>query len=308
MDTLGSQRSPNDMEFRFFLSLRHDPMGVTIYLIGSLRNPKIVESANVLREAGYDVFEDWHAGGSQADDEWQRYERERGRNYRDALTGYHAVHIFNQDIFHLNRAHGVVLVLPAGRSGHLEFGHEVGKGKPGFVLAEDQIEPDRYDVMTQFATAICHSKEELLHAMKIYPWRIVAKIPNIHAVDALWLAGLLEGEGSFVCDIVRGEFKRPRIALQMTDKDIVQKVAKLLGAHCWGPYSKMAPRKDVWATAITGPRAAEWMRILHPYFGARRQAKINEILNSWTPRIPYSRLKKEEQQRAINLRPWNNDR
>ncbi len=130
-----------------------------VYVIGSLRNPRITEVGSALRTQGYEVFEDWHAGGPQADDEWQRYERERGRTYKDALTGYHAKHVFEFDLYHLNRAHVGVLVLPAGKSAHIELGYLVGQKKPTFVLFDG--EPERYDVMYQFATAICFSTEEL---------------------------------------------------------------------------------------------------------------------------------------------------
>ena len=134
-----------------------------IYLIGSLRNPKIVESANVLREAGHEVFEDWHAGGPEADDEWMRYERERGRTYQQALAGYHAQHVFDFDKYHLDRADAGVLILPAGKSAHLELGYLIGRGKPGFVYMPE--EPDRYDVMYLFCTKICFSLQELIDSL-----------------------------------------------------------------------------------------------------------------------------------------------
>jgi hypothetical protein len=264
-----------------------------IYLIGSLRNPLIPDYGNALRKAGHDVYDDWFAGGREADDEWQRYEGVRSRSYQEALNGYHANCVFSQDLFHLNRSHGVVLALPAGKSGHLEFGHSRGQGKPGWLLV-DQDEPDRYDVMNRFATGICRSLESLVGEIKKYPWAPAASIPSIHASDAFWLAGLLEGEGSFTCDVIRGSYLRPRIALQMTDKDTVVRVAKLMGSSVWGPYKKTSPRKDVWACAVTGGKAGEWMRILKPYLGSRRRSKVEEILNAWTPRPYYSRSKNNE--------------
>ena len=100
----------------------------TIYVIGSLRNPRITEVGNTLRAAGYDAFDEWHAGGPEADDEWRRYENDRGRHYKEALRGYHARNIFEFDLRHLNRADVGVLVMPAGRSGHLELGYLIGQG------------------------------------------------------------------------------------------------------------------------------------------------------------------------------------
>jgi nucleoside 2-deoxyribosyltransferase len=49
--------------------------------------------------------------------------------------------------------------MPAGKSAHLELGYMIGRGKPCFVLFDE--EPERWDVMYQFATAVCFSYEEL---------------------------------------------------------------------------------------------------------------------------------------------------
>ena len=123
-----------------------------IYLIGSLRNPQVPEIGNVLRQKGFEVFDDWFAGGKIADDEWQAYELVKGGNYRTALRGFAARHVFEFDLFHLNRANLGLLVMPAGKSGHLELGYLMGQGKPGYVLFDK--EPERWDVMYQFANDV----------------------------------------------------------------------------------------------------------------------------------------------------------
>jgi hypothetical protein len=130
-----------------------------IYLIGSLRNPDIPKIANQLREAGHEVFDDWHAAGPNADDEWKRYEQERGRSYVEALKGHAAVNVFWFDRKNLFRAEQVVLALPAGKSGHLELGWALGQGKPGYVLLDN---PDRWDVMYQFANGVFVSVDDLI--------------------------------------------------------------------------------------------------------------------------------------------------
>jgi nucleoside 2-deoxyribosyltransferase len=135
----------------------------SIYLIGSLRNPEIPKIGNRLRAVGYDVFCDWHAAGPRADDEWKRYETERGHSYREALNGYAARHVFEFDKYHIDRCNIGVLVMPAGRSGHLELGYMLGQGKPGFVVIDT---PDRWDVMYQFADGVFESVEEMICDMK----------------------------------------------------------------------------------------------------------------------------------------------
>lgn len=119
-----------------------------VYLIGSLRNEKLVLLGNALRNAGVDVFDDWLAAGPIADDSWQKYESDRGRTYAQALRGYAAQHVFEFDHHHLRRATHVVLVMPAGKSGHIELGWAIGMGKRAYVLFDG--EPDRWDQMYQF--------------------------------------------------------------------------------------------------------------------------------------------------------------
>lgn len=138
-----------------------------IYLIGSLRNPAIPLLGNKLRVQGHEVFDDWHGAGNEADDKWREYEQLRGRTYKDALSGYAAKHVFAFDYTHLNRCDSAILVLPAGRSGHLELGYVAGLGKKTYVLMDD---PDRWDIMFQFVFInggdVFTSEEELLTYFK----------------------------------------------------------------------------------------------------------------------------------------------
>ena len=133
-----------------------------IYLIGSLRNPEVPKIANRLREDGHDVFDDWYAAGPSADDSWRDYEKERGRTYIEALSGLAARNVFQFDRLHLERATDVCLILPAGKSGHLELGWALGRGKRGYVLVDS---PDRWDVMYQFADGVYDNIEDLIHEL-----------------------------------------------------------------------------------------------------------------------------------------------
>src|SRR5690606_28778591 len=111
----------------------------SLYLIGSLRNENIPSIARRLRsDTGLDVFDDWFAAGPEADDFWKKYEVDRGHNYREALRGYAARHVYEFDKYHLDRCDAACLVLPAGKSGHLELGYSIGSGKPGYILLDGQ--------------------------------------------------------------------------------------------------------------------------------------------------------------------------
>lgn len=134
-----------------------------IYLIGSLRNPQVPQTANRFRELGIEVFDDWYSAGPEADDKWKEYEIGRGRTYAEALQGFAAKHVFEFDRTHLERADSVVLVLPAGKSGHLELGWALGRGKRGYILLDTV---DRWDVMYQFADVVTTDLEEIIDAVR----------------------------------------------------------------------------------------------------------------------------------------------
>ncbi len=137
----------------------------SIYLIGSLRNPRIPEIAGALRKVGRDVFDDWFSSGPETDEKWQQYEKQRGRTFAEALAGYHACNAFNFDLAHLRRCSVAVMVAPAGKSAHLELGWFLGQNKPGYILMDG--EPERFDLMYKFATGIFTSVEDLVRFMEI---------------------------------------------------------------------------------------------------------------------------------------------
>lgn len=130
-----------------------------IYLIGSLRNENIPILANKLRKLGFEVFDDWFSPGPEADEFWRKYEKGRGSTYKQALNNWAGKHIFEFDKHHIDRADIGVMYMPAGKSGHLELGYMIGQGKKCFVLFDE--EPERWDVMYQFAQDVCFSFEEL---------------------------------------------------------------------------------------------------------------------------------------------------
>ena len=136
-----------------------------IYLIGSLRNPRVAEVAKTLRAVGHEVFDDWFAAGPEADDWWQKYEMAKGHNYKEALQGFAANHVYHYDRSHLDRNEIAILLLPAGKSGHLELGYMIGQGKPGYILFDGQM-PERWDVMYLFASGVFFNVEDLMKELE----------------------------------------------------------------------------------------------------------------------------------------------
>jgi hypothetical protein len=134
-----------------------------IYLIGSLRDHKIPIIGNRLRQEGFNIFDDWFAGGKIADDEWKAYEQAIGHTYLEALQGEAAEHVFSFDKRHLDACEAAVLVCPSGKSAHLELGYVLGKGKKGYVLLDTAA--IRWDVMYKFANGVYQDINELIQAL-----------------------------------------------------------------------------------------------------------------------------------------------
>jgi hypothetical protein len=97
--------------------------------------------------------------------------------------------------------------------------------------------------------------------------------------ELAWLAGLLEGEASFM--LRNGNAK---ISVQMTDRDVMERVAVLLDTKV-GDYVRKPKGKasylPVFHISVHGIRAIGWMMTLYDLMGERRRAKILEILNHW---------------------------
>jgi hypothetical protein len=97
-----------------------------------------------------------------------------------------------------------------------------------------------------------------------------------------WLAGLLEGEGSFM----RGAPSAPAypiIACRMTDLDTVELVAAAFGTSVQA--IEKGRHKTEFAASLRGSRAAELMRLLRPMMSLRRQRAIDQALNTYTPPV-----------------------
>ena len=104
-----------------------------------------------------------------------------------------------------------------------------------------------------------------------------------------WLAGILEGEGSFALvksTNGRGPARAPQIALQMTDQDVVQQAAVLFQTGVQS-YQHPSPSrlqhgwKAIHATRVYGSLAVGWMMTLYRLMGQRRREQIKKCLLYW---------------------------
>jgi hypothetical protein len=133
-----------------------------IYVASSWRNYLQQAVVFMLRGCGHEVYdfrnpsEGKHGfGWRDLDPEWKGWEPEK---YRRMLSHPVAAAGFQADFEAMIQADACVLVLPCGRSAHLEAGWFIGQGKPMHVLMIDQQEPE---LMYKLATNVLVSIPEL---------------------------------------------------------------------------------------------------------------------------------------------------
>ncbi len=140
-----------------------------IYVASSWRNTRQPSVVVALREAGHEVYDfrnpapgDTGFGWRQCADADQLLDPRRFRD--EVLSHPIARAAFEKDMCALRDADATVLVLPCGRSAHLELGWAAGAGQRTVVLLDDPLsEPELMYLMN---TQICVSVEEVLEAVQ----------------------------------------------------------------------------------------------------------------------------------------------
>ena len=91
----------------------------------------------------------------------------------------------------------------------------------------------------------------------------------------IWLAGLLEGEGSFGW---RDKANSAWLHLGMTDLDVVRDAANIMNCYIGIITLKTKGSKTAYQISLHGLKAIIIMRKILPYMKERRSAKINEVI------------------------------
>lgn len=134
-----------------------------IYLASSWRNEVQPQMVVWLREQGHEVYDFRNPPGgiengfrwSEIDGDWRTWS---ATQYRQALEHPLAIQGFNSDFEGMRWCDTCVLLLPCGRSAHLEAGWCIGAGKDVVVLTRDGEEPE---LMAKLANRICVVPSEL---------------------------------------------------------------------------------------------------------------------------------------------------
>lgn len=133
-----------------------------IYVASSWRNERQPVVVGALRRFGYEVYDFRNPPGrtgfqwSEIDPAWQQWDREQ---YIAALEHPIAEAGFRSDFEAMQWADMGVLLLPSGRSAHLEAGYFVGARKPLHILLTEEQEPE---LMYLMASSISRSIAELV--------------------------------------------------------------------------------------------------------------------------------------------------
>jgi hypothetical protein len=110
----------------------------------------------------------------------------------------------------------------------------------------------------------------------------IRELAPIDADDLHWLAGLLEGEGSFLAGPPSAP-RSPALQVAMADRDVVERAGNLLGVAVMVVPSRREGWRTAYSVRVRGAPAVLWMERLKPLMGDRRQAQIDRAIASWGP-------------------------
>jgi len=116
----------------------------------------------------------------------------------------------------------------------------------------------------RFCTVQCANQEKLASEMKATD------------LELAWVAGILEGEGTFRVT----DSGSTIVSVEMADLDVLQKLQTVLGFGTLGNERKRGEnRRTTWTFQISGRRDIEQLlNAILPYMGERRTKQIATVL------------------------------
>ena len=141
---------------------------IRLYVASSWRNQEYPAVVERLRAEGFEVL-DWRNPRpgdhgfqwSSIDPHWQQWTVPQ---YIQALEHPRATHGAGSDYAFMVRADACVLLLPCGRSAHLEAGWFIGQGKPTYIIPASGGEPE---LMYALADAVCQNLDVAIRRLKL---------------------------------------------------------------------------------------------------------------------------------------------
>lgn len=143
----------------------------SVYVASSWRNgyqPGIVAA---LRRVGLVVYDFRNPGPGEHGFSWRSIDPDwinwTPAQWRDALRSPIAQSGYANDRGGMDGADCCVLVLPCGRSAHLEAGFMAAQGKPVYTLALEKVEPDLMNLLLGPPEHICTTMDELFDLLGV---------------------------------------------------------------------------------------------------------------------------------------------
>lgn len=139
-----------------------------IYVASSWRNNEQQRIVKLLRSKAHEVYDfrnpeadDRGFHWSDIDPEWQKW---TPNEFTESLDHPIARNGFAKDLAAMMWADAFVLLLPCGRSAHLEAGWAIGTGKPTVIY----LKPGEPELMYNLATAMVTTDVDLLSLIEMW--------------------------------------------------------------------------------------------------------------------------------------------
>lgn len=139
-----------------------------VYVASSWRNPIQPAVVAVLRAAGIDCYDfknpeggtgfSWREvkpSGAPPGIKAKGSDWETAADYLEMVNHPRAIEGYAADFAAMEKADAFLMILPCGKSAHLELGWAVGAGKRTVILLEDPVEPElMYRMVGHIATSV----------------------------------------------------------------------------------------------------------------------------------------------------------
>jgi len=145
----------------------------------------------------------------------------------------------------------------------------------------------------QAQRAICIARPGALSVVTVSP----SSPTGSGGLSLHWLAGFLEGDGSFHMPFPSAPHK-PRISVRKPHEDTLSLVSALWGTK--RQTVRRPGRRETYVAQIGGNPAVLWMRKLHSLMGARRRRQIDAALGCYHPK-----WSKHRQSEAAAMAAWD---
>ena len=143
-----------------------------IYLASSRRNEAFHGVVKLLRDAGHEVF-NFHENDT-LNVGWET-------KHQDTLAGHETPEVhghFKRDVDAMKWADAVVLVLPAGKSAHLELGWAAGRNDKLAIIYSPEPYKGEPELMYRMCDAMLEGPERLLGYLSFVGPRRLWEIPR----------------------------------------------------------------------------------------------------------------------------------